>query len=253
MSVLWRPDRTSAVGVVLPVHDEEDLLPEALEAIDRAFDSIASLGIACRSVVVLDRCRDSSAAIGRRWAHRLGRRGGAHQAMVTRSRSGSVGPARRAGAQALLREWSRIEPRSIWLATTDADSRVPADWLLTQLAAHEEGADLWAGRVDVEDWSDHRQATARRWQASYDGERAPVHGASLGFNAQAYLNVGGFTSVATGEDRALYRAVVEAGGSVRSDAAVRVITSGRRRARAPEGFAAALVALEANPEGELIA
>jgi hypothetical protein len=248
-----RPHRTRAVGVILPVHDEEDLLFEALEAIDHAVTSIAPMGVACRTAIVLDSCRDSSAAIARRWVRHLRRRGGPHQARVTRTRFASVGRARRAGAQSLLRGWSRTEAQHIWLATTDADSRVPAGWLLTQVAAHEEGADLWVGRVDVHDWSDHRQSTALRWQVAYDGEGAPIHGANLGFNAQAYLHVGGFPPVESGEDRALYRAIVDAGGSVRVDAAVRVITSGRRRARAPWGFAAALSAVDEVPDDELIA
>jgi hypothetical protein len=104
----------------------------------------------------------------------------------------------------------------------------------------------------VDEWSHYRQATSRRWKASYDREVAPVHGASLGFNAQMYLSVGGFTAVATGEDRALFRAIVERGGSVWEDAEVKVITNGRRVSRAPKGFAAALTALDAGPVGSML-
>lgn len=239
-----RGTRTAAVGVVLPVHNEEDLLADALEAIDHAFSHIVNVGIACRTVVILDACRDASAAISRGWVRELRRRGGPHDAVVARSRLAGVGPARRAGVAALLRAWSRTDPRNIWLATTDADSRVPERWLSAQMAAHEGGADLWTGRVDVEDWSNFQPATALTWQASYDREVVPVHGASLGFNAQIYLNAGGFTAVRTGEDRALYRAIVDGGGVACSDTELRVVTSGRRQARAPMGFAAALSALD---------
>jgi Glycosyl transferase family 2 len=236
--------RTAAVGVVLPVHNEEDLLAEALEAVDDAFSHIVDLGTDCRTVVILDSCRDASAAISRRWSRELRRRGGPHEAVVARTRLAGVGPARRAGVAAMLRAWSRTDPRHIWLATTDADSRVPERWLAAQLAAHEGGADVWAGRVDVEDWSSFQPATAVAWQASYDREAVPVHGASLGFNAQAYLRAGGFAGVQTGEDRALYRRIVEGGGVACADVDVRVITSGRRQARAPMGFAAVLSALD---------
>jgi hypothetical protein len=242
--VTRRATRTAAVGVVLPVHNEEDLLTDALEAIDHAFSHIAHEGTACRTVVVLDACSDASAAISRRWARELRRRGGPHDAVVARSRSAAVGSARRAGAAALLRAWSRTDPRNIWLATTDADSRVPESWLSAQMAAHEGGADLWTGRVDVEDWSNFQPATALTWQASYDREVVPVHGASLGFNAQIYLNVGGFPAVRTGEDRALFRAIIDGGGAACADGAMRVITSGRRQARAPMGFAAVLTGLD---------
>jgi hypothetical protein len=243
-AVTERGNRTAAVGVVLPVHNEEDLLADALEAIDHAFDHIVHLGTACRTVIVLDACSDASAMITRRWVRELRRRGGPHDAVVARSRSASVGPARRAGASALLRAWSRTDPRHIWLATTDADSRVPERWLVAQMAAHEGGADVWAGRVEVEDWANFRPGTAVTWQASYDREVVPVHGASLGFNAQMYLNAGGFTAVKTGEDRALYRAIVDGGGAACADVEVRVVTSGRRQARAPMGFAAVLTALD---------
>jgi hypothetical protein len=112
------------------------------------------------------------------------------------------------------------------------------------MTAHERGADVWTGRVEVEDWSSFQPTTSLTWQASYDREVVPVHGASLGFNAQMYLNVGGFTAVRTGEDRALFRAIVDRGGVACADVEVRVVTSGRRQARAPMGFAAVLTALD---------
>jgi hypothetical protein len=236
--------RTAAVGVVLPVHNEEDLLAEALEAIDQAFSHLAQLGTACRTAIVLDTCSDASAMISRRWVRELQRRGEPHQAVIARCRSACVGRARRTGAATLLRAWSGTDPRHIWLATTDADSRVPGNWLLAQMAAHEWGADVWAGRIEVEDWSNFRPATSLSWQASYDREAVPIHGANLGFNAQAYLTAGGFTAVRTGEDRALYRAIVDRGGTPCVDGEVRVTTSGRRQARAPMGFAAVLTALD---------
>jgi hypothetical protein len=62
----------------------------------------------------------------------------------------------------------------------------------------------------------------------------------MGFNAQAYLNAGGFAPLGTGEDRALHRAILGAGGRALEDMELRVITSGRRLARAPLGFAHAL-------------
>jgi hypothetical protein len=126
------------------------------------------------------------------------------------------------------------------LATTDADSRVPPRWLASQLAAHGAGVNVWTGRVSVEDWSPDDEGLARRWNDAYEDEKAPIHGASLGFDARMYLEVGGFALVRTGEDRALYEAIVDAGGLVHDDRELRVITSGRRQGRAPLGFAHAL-------------
>jgi glycosyltransferase involved in cell wall biosynthesis len=236
--------RTRAIGVVVPVHDEEDLLDQALEAIDHAFSGICGRGIACRSVIVLDDCTDSSAAIAQRWVDALHLRGGEHQGMIVRSRVASVGQARKLGSEALLRVWAATEQRHIWLATTDADSRVPSDWLLTQLHAHEGGADVWTGRILVEDWSSYQQTAVRHWCDAYEKEDAPIHGANLGFNAQVYVDAGGFTPQATGEDRALYHAIVAQGGRTHHDSVVKVVTSARRRARAPRGFSYALASVE---------
>ena len=234
--------RTKAVGVLVPVHNEEELLGSALAAIERAFSEVMHRGIECRTAIVLDGCCDQSATIARRWARSLARLEAPHRsALVLRCRSAGVGEARRLGAAALLRKWRALNPGNIWLATTDADSRVPPGWLAAQLAAHEFGADLWTGRVTVEDWSPYEEETARLWNEAYDAEQVPVHGASLGFNAQMYLDAGGFASLGTGEDRALHQAILAVGGRACEDMELRVITSGRRMARAPQGFAHALV------------
>jgi hypothetical protein len=112
------------------------------------------------------------------------------------------------------------------------------------VAAHEDGADIWSGRVTVEDWSHHQPHTERQWNATYEKEFAPIHGASLGFNAQAYVEVGGFAAFCTGEYRALYEAIVARGGRAFADDEVKVITSGRKRGRAPFGFSGALTSLD---------
>ena len=59
-----------------------------------------------------------------------------------------------------------------------------------------------------------------------------------------YLEAGGFASLGTGEDRALHEAILAAGGRALEDMELRVITSGRRRARAPLGFAYALTSFD---------
>jgi hypothetical protein len=237
--------RTKAIGVIMPVHDEEALLDRALEAIDRAFSRVGGQGIACRSAIVLDDCNDSSATIAQRWAGALRLRGGEHQAMIVQSHSASVGRARRTGSDALLGAWADTDRRHIWLATTDADSRVPSDWLVAQLNAHERGTDIWTGRVAVDDWSLYQQGTARRWSEAYDNEVAPIHGANLGFNAQVYVDAGGFAAHTTGEDRDLYHAIVARGGRTLYDSVVKVVTSSRHKARAPMGFSCALASVEA--------
>jgi glycosyltransferase involved in cell wall biosynthesis len=236
--------RTQAVGVVLPVHNEEDLLGACLAAIAASCDLVLRFGIPCRTAIVLDRCVDASEKIARDWARHLGRCAGSHRATVLRSTGAGVGFARRSGFSAVLRSLAGTDPGRIWLATTDADSRVPENWVSAQVAAHEGGADIWSGRVMVEDWSHYEPDTEERWSRAYDRELTPIHGASLGCNGQAYLKAGGFSVVRSGEDRALHGAIVAQGGRAVEDDETKVITSGRKQGRAPLGFSGVLSSLE---------
>jgi hypothetical protein len=221
-----------AVGIVLPVHDEEKSLPGALQSLSIAVEGL-SPSISCRTAVVLDSCGDASAAIAGRWAAR-------HGALVAHRRHRNVGLARRTGTRALLARWPEMDPGQIWLATTDADSSVPPDWLTVQLQAHRSGADLWAGRVTVAETS----PTVRRWMRRYSAEREPIHGASLGFTAAVSMELGGFRGLPSGEDRDLCDRAMAAGFSIRHDSKAVVTTSSRRHGRAPKGFADVLNIIE---------
>jgi glycosyltransferase involved in cell wall biosynthesis len=225
-----------AVGVVLPVHDEEELLPTALASVS---DALAGLPpqIETRVAVVLDDCSDMSSDIATEWSRR-------HEAVLVTERARNVGAARRAGCQAILSGWHELRRETIWLATTDADSRVPADWLTAQLTARAGGVDLWAGRVTVTDWSGHHDRTRGRWRAAYAGEHDPVHGASLGVSAATYVSLGGFRPLPTGEDRDLYRRAQARQWNILHDTDAVVETSARREGRAPLGFAHALITME---------
>ena len=218
----------AAVGVVLPVHDEENLLPCSLQALELAIAALPS-SISCRVAIVLDRCGDASSAIVDAWAARF-------EVLVVHQECGSVGLARQAGSRALLSLWPEEDPARIWLATTDADSRVPEDWLAVQLEAYLSGADMWAGRVRVVEQS----ATALRWTQRYSAERNPVHGASLGFSAALYSQLGGFGCMRTGEDRDLHGRAMAAGFRIAHALRAVVTTSSRRKGRAPGGFAGVL-------------
>jgi hypothetical protein len=213
---------------VLPVHDEEDLLPDALDALEIAIDAL-SPSISCRVVVVLDRCVDASSVIARSWTAR-------HDGLVVDREFRSVGLARHAGSVALLSPWTHVDRAPVWLATTDADSQVPRDWLTVQLDAYASGADLWAGRVRVAEES----ATVRRWTKRYASEHGPIHGASLGFSASLYEQLGGFRDLRSGEDRDLHARAAAAGYHIRHDRDATVTTSSRRKGRAPGGFASVL-------------
>ncbi len=199
----------------------------------------ASIGVA----IVLDGCSDRSRDIAEDWrrAAHLER----HHTEIVETNVHSVGEARRVGCQALLHRWSDVAPSRIWLATTDADSEVPPNWISGQLRMRHEGSQVWIGAVGVRDWTGRASTTAGAWRRQYETESLPVHGANFGIDAATYLEAGGFQGMPTGEDRALFEQVVALGAAIRHDPMIRVTTSARREARAPLGFAHALNSIEA--------
>ncbi|PKH16601.1 glycosyltransferase [Pseudomonas fluorescens] len=207
------------IGILIPVHNEEALLGECLNAASIAANHPGLQGEAVHILVVLDSCSDASATIAR--TH------GVHSLAV---QARNVGHARGAGARHLLDLGAR------WIACTDADSRVAPDWLVAQLAL---GCDAVCGTVTVDAWSEGFDAAAQmRYHQAYearDGHRH-VHGANLGVSASAYLQAGGFEPVACHEDVQLVRNLERCGASIAWSHSPQVITSARLDCRAQGGF-----------------
>ncbi|MBV9794250.1 MAG: glycosyltransferase [Actinobacteria bacterium] len=225
-----------AVGVVVPAHDEEELLPGCLAALgEAAAVAIAGRpGLRVRIVVTADACTDDTPAVARRAA-----------AVVVAVNAENVGTARAAGIDALLQPGTPVwggrppAPDRLWLATTDADSVVPAHWLAGQLDHADAGWEAVVGTVTVADWADYGDRVAREFARRYgrwQDWHPHVHGANLGFTARAYQAAGGFPALRTGEDRALVAALQAGGHQVLRSAAGSVVTSARVRYRAPAGF-----------------
>lgn len=221
----------TAIGVVVPARDEEQLLGACLDAIDVA--KAAVRGVVVETVVVLDSCVDASAAelAGRPWVT------GMTVAV------GNVGLARRAGCELVLERLRAHRREEIWLANTDADSMVPANWLTGQIALCDAGFDAVLGTVAVADWSGHTAETRARWAADYLAveQHHHVHGANLGATASAYVAVGGWPGLAVHEDVELVRRL--ASHRVLATATLPVVTSARREPRAAGGFGDAVSSL----------
>lgn len=220
-----------AVGIIVPAHDEEALIGSCLDALERARVRVAS-HVATYLVLVLDHCRDRTRMIAEKHAY--------GEQRVIEVDFANVGKARAAGAEEALRHFEHHDPRRVWLATTDADSRVSPDWLLKQLAAADSGADALAGTIEVDSCGRFAPSYVEAFKRFYaaGGDAHPhVHGANLGVRADAYQQAGGFAALATGEDHALWNTLRRCGRHVVSQRDVRVITSGRLQARAPLGFA----------------
>lgn len=219
------------IGIVIPAHNEERDIARCLKAAQAAASNPRLGGEPVLIVVVLDACTDATASIVRE----LG-------VVALDVQARSVGVARAAGAKAAIEAGAR------WLAFTDADTRVSSDWLAEQLAAD---ADVVCGTVAVDDWSDHGDHAEflkghfSRTYFDFEGH-SHIHGANLGISAAAYLCAGGFQPLACSEDVALVEALRTTGARIAWSSRPRVSTSARRTARAPGGFAHALVTAVAN-------
>src|SRR5690606_24922276 len=169
-------------------------LGRCLAAVKAAAVQARCAGHCVEVLVVLDRCSDASAAIARR-----------HGVQTLAVEAGNVGIARRVGAALMLERGAR------WLAFTDADSRVPLHWLLSQVQF---AADAVCGTVHVERWQPWQKAALRElYRSRYEAREGHrhVHGANLGVCARAYERVGGFLPLPTHEDVHLVRALEASG------------------------------------------
>ncbi len=255
--------RIDEVNVIMPAHNEEEHLGRALAAVQRAATALSRHRPAVRTriTVVLDGCTDGSAAIAARYADddsRIGvvevslrsvgasRAAGIAAAGIADTKSGSpemgpavVGPGNGVPARAGRSQ----EPGSarIWLANTDADSRVPEHWLLGHVAFAEAGADAVLGSVEPDpDGMDPE--LLRRWleRHPFEEDHPHIYGANFGVRASAYLAAGGFPELRSDEDRWLVQRLRGGAFTVLSTDSIRVMTSGRTQARAPHGFGAYL-------------
>ncbi|MHA6196212.1 glycosyltransferase family 2 protein [Pseudomonas wadenswilerensis] len=207
------------IAVIIPAHNEADALPSCLGAMRLAARAAEAAGYQVEVLVVLDRCSDGSADIARAFGV---------ETLEVDVRN--VGRARRAGAALMLERGAQ------WLACTDADSCVPADWLLCQLAF---AADAVCGTVHVQQWLPEQDgALQARYLARYqmrEGHRH-IHGANLGICARAYQRVGGFQPLALNEDVQLIAALQACGATIVWTACNSVATSPRLDPRARGGF-----------------
>lgn len=215
------------IGVLVPAHDEEALIGDCLRSLQAAALCPGLAGEPVEILVALDSCTDATAAVC-----------AAHGVRTVALQARCVGRARATAADVLLAMGAR------WIATTDADSRVPADWLSAQLGC---GADAFCGTVRVADWLDFAPRVRAAFLAGerYEDGHPHVHGANLGVSATAYRAVGGFPPLAAHEDQALVAALERDGFLLARRAHPAVVTCARRDARARQGFGDYLLALEA--------
>ncbi|MFJ5934090.1 glycosyltransferase [Streptomyces sp. NPDC093071] len=225
----------NALVVAVPAHDEAAALPAALDSIHRA-RNLTPLP-PCTVVVAADACTDATAATAARH--------GADVVEVSHRMAG----ASRAAAVARALQTCGTRPEETWITTTDADCRVPSDWLAHHLRHALQGWQCLLGTVRIAPHPSLAPPVRALHDAHYfAGRDGPgwvhphVHGANLGIRADTYLRAGGFPAVPYGEDHAFVAALPPGTRVLRTDACP-VMTSGRTTPRAPHGFGAFLKAL----------
>ncbi|MFB5855891.1 glycosyltransferase [Stenotrophomonas maltophilia] len=221
------------IGILVPAHNEAASIERCLQSIRSAALHPALDGEAVQVVVALDSCSDATESICRQqWVD------------TVRLEVRCVGVARAAAAAELIGRGAR------WLASTDADSEVPPEWLVAQLEGR---CDAFCGLVDIATTSRTERRLRRAFQKrqQWGDDHGRIHGANLGVSAQAYLAAGGFAPLRCGEDVALVRRLQRLGADVRWAGAPVVMTSPRLVGRATGGFSAYLAGMgKARPAGE---
>jgi GT2 family glycosyltransferase len=225
-----------AIVVVVPSRNEAELLPRALNALEIAATRFTREvpDVPVSLTVVLDSTVDDSMRL-------LSAHPKVHVECVS---AGRVGLARNAGiVAAVLR--AKVPAEQLWVATTDADSMVPADWLERHYAIATEGAHVLTGTVEP-DPSELSSTTLSNWYAGHElREGHPhIHGANLGMRADVFEQLGGFGDQELHEDRDFVAQARCRGYVITATDSCRVCTSGRIQSRLTGGFADFLANLD---------
>jgi glycosyltransferase involved in cell wall biosynthesis len=238
--------------VAVPVRNEEERIAACLRAID-AQTGLAPGGLGL--VLFLNNCTDRTEAIVADLVPTLSI---PVRVLVETFSGAHAGWARRRAMDAAA-AWLGESGNAGIILSTDADSRVPANWVARNVAAIRAGADAVAGRVELDPaeaallppslpargkLEDRYDALITEAEARLDPDPHdpwPCHrtaiGATLAVTRAAYLQVGGMLEIPLGEDGAFIAKLLEHGLRVRHATDVCVTISARLAGRAPGGVA----------------
>ncbi|MGX9981493.1 glycosyltransferase [Methylobacterium fujisawaense] len=238
--------------MAVPVRNEEERIAACLKAID-AQEGLepGRLGL----VLFLNNCTDGTEALVSALVPTLS----IPVRVLNEDFSGAhAGWARRRAMDAAA-AWLGDAGNTGIILSTDADSRVPPNWVARNRAAIRAGADAVAGRVELDAaeaallppslpargrLEDLYDALITEAEARIDPDPHdpwPCHrtaiGATLAVTRSAYLAVGGMPEIPLGEDGAFIARLLEHGLRVRHATDVCVTISARLAGRAPGGVA----------------
>jgi glycosyltransferase involved in cell wall biosynthesis len=238
--------------VAVPVRNEEERIAACLRAID-VQEGVAEGGLGL--VLFLNNCTDRTSAIVAALVPTLSI---PVQVLSEDFPSAHAGWARRRAMDAAA-AWLGEAGNAGIILSTDADSRVPPNWVARNRAAIAAGADAVAGRVELDAaeaallppslpargrLEDIYDALITEAEARIDPDPHdpwPCHrtaiGATLAVTRAAYIQVGGMPEIPLGEDGAFVARLIEQGLRVRHATDVCVTISARLAGRAPGGVA----------------
>ncbi len=229
--------------VVVPARDEAAHIGEALTALDAA--ALRAPG-PVHLAVVDDGSTDATPEIAAEWSAAW-QHGEAH---VLPGPAAGSGWARRVGLDHAITAASALGDPASLIATTDADSVVPGDWLVKLHAFVGDGHAVIAGDVRLGDGADPLLAMERelrlerRLTALRAVEPGAVHphfaGANLAFTLAALRQLTPLPTPEALEDDALLQRCREAGLPVLRAHGIAITTSPRIHGRAVQGLAATL-------------
>jgi len=240
MNEIDQTDHIGGIVIAVPARDEFDRIERCVSSLLRAIDALGMWteprSIAVVAVVASDGSTDGTNELLERLAALE------PGVIAIRGNWNAAGGARRAAVDhglAILAAHG-IASDAVWIATTDADTAVPADWLMRHVHMAESGHDALAGIVELSDDHDRTAEVLASFSASYplgESDHEHVHGANLGIRASAYLDAGGFPAIVVAEDHGLWNELRRRRFRIASPVDLRVFTSSRLRGRAPGGFA----------------
>ncbi len=260
--------------VVIPVRNEEDLLPDALHALaeQRCADGFPFPHSAYEILLLINNTVDRSAQVARHFA-RLYPSLRIHVVERNfRPANAHIGYVRRLLMDEACRRVRASHVRNACMLSTDADTKVAPNWIATNVAELRTGAEVVGGRILISGDEVASLATAARsrlkldrlyrrllsWiESQLDPETHdpwPRHchhfGASLAITPDAYERVGGVPPRRYLEDIAFYAALVRHDVRIRHSMKVRVMTSARLAGRARYGLSKTLLDWsESGPRG----
>ncbi|STY29644.1 Predicted glycosyl hydrolase [Legionella wadsworthii] len=221
----------NTIYILIPARNEEDLLPRCLSSLLKA-SSVMPSNIQIETILCVDASTDKTFEIGTKILNKKG--------TVLNIDKENVGAARRYAAQYALSHYSG-PLEYCWIANTDADCKIPLNWLQKQIVWANQRVHAIKGIIKVDSYAQHCDEVSNLFEKDYnineDGTHPHIHGSNLGIRADVYQDVGGWSELPTAEDHDLWNRLSRLNLNLVSDASLFVMTSGRKMGRAPLGFA----------------